>query len=1423
LLLNNNLIKFCCVLIFLAVVTAACGSQPGAATPSNISEQISDSLTATVVNAGEMDTIQSIQSVNPPPPNINFKQISVDQGLSQSSVLTILQDSNGFMWFGTEDGLNKFDGYEFSVYKHNPEDLNSLSSNTILSLYEDQSGELWIGTSRGLDRFDRNSDTWRHYSLDRVNSIARDKNGVLWVGSMAGLYAFESEPEGLKRVNSEKTFALMEDTEGMLWAGTDDGLIGLDEGGNKVIQFQHNSQDETSIINNIVRVIYEDRQGSMWVGTEGGLDKLDLSNGTFTHFTHDASNNQSISNDRVLSIFQDHSGVLWIGTDGGGLDSLVSTTLDFNHYQSDADSPESLSSNIIQAIYQDQGGVLWIGTESGGINAVDLVQKNFDYYQYDASEETSLSNNFITSIFEENPQVVWIGTGGGGLNRLDRFLDNVNYYQHDPGDEESISDDYITSIYVDRDGMLWVGTADNGLNGFDRSIRIFTRYYNDPADDESLSHNSVSSLLEDRQGVLWVGTQGGGLDAFDRESGKFSHYYDLNSKFINTLYEDQDGSLWVGTSNTGLNHLDPMKNTFTHYGHDPYDPNSISSDNVLSIIQDNKGIFWIGTGGGGLNRFDLHTGNFKYFREKDGLANDVVYGILQAESGELWLSTNNGLSKFDPETEIFRNYDIRDGLQSNEFNQNAFFRNRQGEMFFGGINGLNVFNPQHIHDNPIRPPIRLTTLRQAGGDIDLEQAVENITEVTFQWPNNFFEFEFAALSYSHPDKNQYAYKLEGLHNEDWNYIGTRRFGRYTNLPGGTYTLRLKGSNNDGVWNELETPITVTIVPPIWATWWFQGLAVLILVVGIVAGIRFRVKNIQARTEELESQVADRTRELAALNTIASVVSSSLETEKILHDALEKVLELMQIEAGGIYMLKEGSETLSIRAHKGLSDDYVAEVDDLMIGEGFSGRVVQSGEPLVVEDVTNDPRVTRTIVKEEAYHTLVVLPLISGGKVLGAMFLISRQDREFTKKEIELLVAIGGQIGGAVENARFYKEEHRRSEQFMVLAEVGRRVSSILDVNEVLEEVVRLIQSTFGYYHVALGLIEGDEVVYRIGSGELWDNPKFKFKPARLKIGREGLSGWVAATGRLLVVPDVSQESRYIWMHGSQTRSEVTVPILVKGRVIGVLDVQSDQVDAFDETDLAVLQSLAHQAGAAIENARLYEQAQQAAVLEERARLARELHDAVTQTLFSASLLAEALPASWENNHEEGEKLLEELKHLNRGALAEMRTLLIELRPSALVEANFGDLLLQLAEAASGREGLPIQVAVDCKCVLPPDVHIALYRIAQEALNNVVKHAKATKVNVQIGCSVCVPDDQTENRPKIVSLMISDNGRGFNQDHVKSDHLGLGIMHERAEDIGAQLKIESSLGSGTVVRVEWQENDDGKKDFPQLETEISPIN
>ena len=728
------------------------------------------------------------------------------------------------------------------------------------------------------------------------------------------------------------------------------------------------------------------------------------------------------------------------------------------------------------------------------------------------------------------------------------------------------------------------------------------------------------------------------------------------------------------------------------------------------------------------------------------------------------------------------------------------------------------------------------------------------------------------------------------------------------------------------------------------------------------------EQLQASYADLERRVAIRTRELEALNAIAAAVSQSLDLDEILDGAVSKALEVMDIEAGGIYLLDEKTNSLTIAAQRGLSPTFVAGVDQLQVGEGFSGQVVATGEPLVVKDLSADPRLTRMVVREEGLHSVAIVPLRSKGRILGTFFAMTYGVHEFTTQQVQLLSSIAHQIGMAVDSARLFQTERRRAEQSRVIAEVGHRITSILDIDEVLVQVVHLLQSAFDYDHVGIALIEDDEAVYKVGAGPWWENPESEFKPTRLAVGGEGLTGWVAASGETLLVPDVSKEPRYVSMDGSNTQSELTVPIRLKEQVIGVLDVQSEQLNAFDDSDISVVQSLANQAAiaidnarlfhaeqrraeqfrvmsevgqrmtsildvdhllteivslirdafgyylvdialiegddlivragvgdrfrdvefrpprlkvegegimawvarngkpllaanasqdarylalpdgletqselavplktktaiigvldvqsdrphafdssdlvvlrsladqaaVAIENARLYEQARQLAVVEERQRLARELHDAVTQTLFSASLISEALPDLWETDQEEGKKLLGELRQLSRGALAEMRTLLLELRPAALVEAELSDLLRQLGEAVAGRTGASVRVSLEGRAQLPPEVHVALYRIAQEALNNVVKHAKARNVDVRL-CRTPLLRKQLAGQRIVADLKVSDDGIGFDPAVIPTDRLGMGIIQERAEAIGAGLEIETAPGRGTRIAVAW---------------------
>jgi GAF domain-containing protein/two-component sensor histidine kinase/HAMP domain-containing protein len=542
----------------------------------------------------------------------------------------------------------------------------------------------------------------------------------------------------------------------------------------------------------------------------------------------------------------------------------------------------------------------------------------------------------------------------------------------------------------------------------------------------------------------------------------------------------------------------------------------------------------------------------------------------------------------------------------------------------------------------------------------------------------------------------------------------------------------------------------------------------------------------------------RAEQFRLLSEVGTRITSLLTVDELLDQTVRLVNEVL-----GYYLvnigLVEGDE-LAVKAVAGPPRDRQDSLPpQVRLGEGISGWVARTGEPLLAPDVTREPRYVHLESSTETRSELAV-PLRTKTETLGVLDVQSNQPNAFDEGDLVVLQSLADLTAIAMEEARLLDAEQRRAEQFRVISEVGASITSILTVDELLREIVRLVRTSLGYYHTAIGLVEDGDLVMQAGVGAHWEDPDFQ--PSRLPVGGQGITAWVASTGEALLVPDVSQDSRYLLLPGSEEiRSEVAVPLKTTAGVIGVLDVQSDQIEGLDESDLAVLKSVAHQAAIAIENARLYQQAQQAAALEERSRLARDLHDAVTQTLFSASLIGEVLPTVWEGDEAEGRQLLAELRQLTRGALAEMRTLLLELRPTALAESNLQDLLGQLGEAVTGRSGLPVNVQVVGDPELPADVHVALYRIAQEALNNVVKHSHASEVSVVLQCGP-PPGDGEAGYSQTARLDVKDNGCGFDLDSVPADRLGLGIIRERAESIGATLKIKTKPGSGTTVQVVW---------------------
>ena len=789
--------------------------------------------------------------------NIRFELLS--DGLSEKSVTCILQDNKGFMWFGTRNGLNRYDGVEFKIYEFVYGDSTSISSNFINSLVEDSLGNIWVGTlDAGLNLYNREMDNFRRFqprpgakgaiSDNWVTDLYIDSKHNLWVGTeKAGLELlepgltkfqhFKNDPNSLHSLNNNHVRVIFEDAKENLWVGTYGGGLSLfDRKKNKFIHHVHDPMDDESISSNYLYSYLQDSDGNNWVGTREGLNLLvETENGwKFKRFKPNIQDPTGLIHNIVLSIAEDNLGRLWIGLENGGLAIYDKKGGTFSNFWPDPLDPTSIGSNSIWAIYKDRIGTMWIAARNRGVNKWDQYHTKFIHHILPPSGNHKLANNDVLCFAEDEKGNLWIGTDGGGLNYLDRATNTYTHYVHNPNDPKSLSSNSVISLELDSYGDLWIGTWEGGLNRFDKKTGTFQHYFHDAQDERSLGSNYVFSIFEDSSRKLWVGAFYEGLDLYDRNTDSFVHYRvdDTNPKAIGhnrvfTMYEDTKKNMWIGSEGGGLLHMDKDVNgnpSFTSFRYNPNDPSSLSSNLINAVYEDSRHNLWIGTWGG-LNKFDYESRTFKAYRKEDGLADNVVYGIIEDGEGNLWVSTNQGISKFNPETISFENYNTADGLQAQEFIRGSFLKSKSGEFFFGGVNGFNSFFPKAILGNPNVPPIYITNfwiyndlIKPGAPRSPLSSNITETEEIVLPYTLNEFTFEFAALNFSQAFKNQYAYILEG-YDKNWHDAGSQRKASYAQVPPGAYTFRVKATNNDGVWNERGTTLRIIVSPPWWKTWW----------------------------------------------------------------------------------------------------------------------------------------------------------------------------------------------------------------------------------------------------------------------------------------------------------------------------------------------------------------------------------------------------------------------------------------------------------------------------------------------------------------------------------------------------------------------------------------------------------------------------
>jgi two-component system sensor histidine kinase ChiS len=837
--------------------------------------------------------------------DIQFEHLSIDDGLSANTVLAILQDSRGFLWIGTYDGLNRYDGYKFIVYKNSTEDTTSISDNKIRAICEDKNGDLWIGTwAGGLNKFIRDKEKFKHYrynpanpsgiSSDGVLSLCFDEAGNLWISTEgSGLDYFNPEnetfvhykhnPDDPNSISGNTSYSVYVDKKGILWCGTDrNGLNKFVKGINKFEVYKNSPDDPESISGNVIATICEDYLGNLWIGTrDAGLNRLNPSDGKFTRYKYDPENPNGISDSDVWVVYEDSDNLLWIGNFSGGLNLFNRANETFTSYKKDYYDPKSLNDDGIFSIYEDRTGIMWFGTWNGGLNKYDKLKEKFITYYHDPNNSNSLSDDGVFSIYKDKQGILWVGTDAGGLNRIDEKNNKFTHYNHNPDDPSSIAGDYVSSICEDKEGFLWISNDEAGLNRLDRRTNKFQHYKHVPDDPNSISNNAISQVFCDSHGDLWIGTSGSGMDRLKRKSNTFLHYQNdpenpksISSKMVYCFYEDKSWNLWIGTNGGGLMMYNRNSDDFTHYKYDPKNPiGSLSSNIISSICQDENGILWIGTGGGGLNRFNKSKKRFEHYKEKDGLANDLVYGVLNDGNGNLWISTGKGISKFNIKNKSFRNYDSKDGLQGNDFNQWASFKSSNGEMYFGGVNGFNVINPDLIKENPYPPKIAITDFQVLHKNVSigydslwertiLEKSITETNLIELNHDDNIISFELTALDFHSPSKNKYAYFLEGF-DKNWIHAdANHRNITYTNLDPGEYTLKVKGSNSDGVWNETGTSLKIIINSPWWATWWSYILYGFVFTLIFTGSTRFYLNRQRLRHQlQLEHEHAKKLEEI----------------------------------------------------------------------------------------------------------------------------------------------------------------------------------------------------------------------------------------------------------------------------------------------------------------------------------------------------------------------------------------------------------------------------------------------------------------------------------------------------------------------------------------------------------------------------------